>query len=270
MNLKQLFLTENNCYKSGKPMTPKGIFVHSTGANNPALKRYVGEDDGLLGKNQYGNHWNQPTPSGRSICVHGFIGKLADGTVATYQTLPWDMRGWHSGKGANGTANDTHIGFEICEDNLTDAAYFNKVYTEAVELCAMLCKTYKIKPEKPFLIDHSEGYDLGIASNHGDVGYWFTKHGKSMDKFRADVKELIDHADKTPTQGTQAALSGISAKVVKDCPTYCTLKRTPVIGNVYQGESVTYLGDYGGLAAIIYPTAASEKIAFVDKAVLKM
>ena len=272
MNLKQLFLTENNCYKAGKPMTPKGIFVHSTGANNPALKRYVNPDDGLLGKNQYDNHWNQPTPSGRSICVHGFIGKLADGSVATYQTLPWDMRGWHSGKGANGTANDTHIGFEICEDNKEDALYFSKVYWEAVELCAMLCKTHNIKPEKPFLIDHSEGYALGIASNHGDVGYWFKMHGKSMDAFRADVKALLSTPAtvEIPTQGQETALSGIPAKVIKDSPTYCTLKRTPVIGNVYQGESVTYLGDYGGLAAIIYPTAASEKIAFVDKAVLKM
>ena len=62
--------------------------VHSTGANNPWLKRYVGPDDGLLGKNQYNNHWNQPMD--REVCVHAFIGKLADGTVATYQTLPWD------------------------------------------------------------------------------------------------------------------------------------------------------------------------------------
>ena len=36
-------------------MTPKGIMVHSTGAENPWLKRYVGPDDGLLGKNQYNN-----------------------------------------------------------------------------------------------------------------------------------------------------------------------------------------------------------------------
>ena len=247
-------------------MTPTGIMVHSTGANNPALKRYVGPDDGLLGKNQYDNHWNQPTPGGRSICVHGFIGKLADGTVATYQTLPWDMRGWHSGKGDNGTANDTHIGFEICEDNQTDALYFAKVYTEAVELCAMLCKTYSIKPEKPFLIDHSEGHDLGIASNHGDVGYWFKKHGKSMDAFRADVWQVIDNTGKKPTAGQETALSGITAKVVKDCPTYSLLNKKQFrIGTVYEGEDVEYLGDRNGMAAIIYKTSASEKIAFVDK-----
>ena len=32
-------------------------------------------------------------PGGIQICVHGFIGKLADGSIATYQTLPWDMVG---------------------------------------------------------------------------------------------------------------------------------------------------------------------------------
>lgn len=80
-------------------MTPKGIMVHSTGANNPTLRRYVGPDDGLLGANQYGNHWNTYRPGGRQVCVHGFIGKLKDGSIATYQTLPWDMVGWHSGNG---------------------------------------------------------------------------------------------------------------------------------------------------------------------------
>ena len=194
MNLRKLILTQNACYKAGKTIKPKGIMVHSTGANNPWLKRYVGPDDGLLGKNQYNNHWNQFRPGGRQVCVHAFIGKLADGTIATYQTLPWDMVGWHSGSGTKGNAGlkQGYIGFEICEDNLTDRTYFNAVYKEAVELCAYLCKLYNIPPEKPYLICHSEGYKLGIASNHGDVMHWFPKHGKSMDDFRADVrKELL-------------------------------------------------------------------------------
>ena len=49
MNLHQLSLTRNSCYVSGKKHTPRGIMVHSTGANNPKLSRYVGPDDGLLG-----------------------------------------------------------------------------------------------------------------------------------------------------------------------------------------------------------------------------
>ena len=186
MNLHKLIFTENACYKAGRKITVKGIMVHSTGANNPWLKRYVGPNDGLLGQNQYNNHWNTYHPGGREVCVHGFIGKLADGTVATYQTLPWDHRGWHAG----GSANNTHIGFEICEDGLTDHTYFEKVYQEAVELCVYLCKEYGLTEKD--IICHSEGYRKGIASNHGDVMHWFPKHGKSMDTFRAAVKERLN------------------------------------------------------------------------------
>lgn len=190
MNLKTLLLTKNDCYKSGKKHIPKGIMVHSTGANNPWLRRYVGPDDGLLGPST--SHWNTPTPGGRKVCVHAFIGKLKNGSIATYQTLPWNMVGWHSGTGSLGSAknanNTGYIGFEICEDGLTDPVYFKAVYKEAVELCAYLCKLYDIKPEKPSLICHSEGNQLGIASAHADVMHWFPRHGKNMDTFRADVK----------------------------------------------------------------------------------
>jgi N-acetylmuramoyl-L-alanine amidase len=192
MNLRTLILTNNACYKAGRTITVKGIMVHSTGANNPWLRRYVGPDDGLLGRNRHNNHWNQDRPDGRSVCVHAFIGKLADGSIATYQTLPWNHRGWHSGRGTKGSANDTHISVEICEDNLTDAAYFNAVYKEAAELCAFLCKEYTLDPMADgVIIGHFEGHRRGIASNHADPGHWFPRHGKSMDTFRAEVKRLL-------------------------------------------------------------------------------
>ena len=193
MNLRKLIFTNNACYKAGKTITPIGITVHSTGANNPNLSRYVGPDDGLLGLNKYNNHWNQDTPDGQQVCVHGFIGKLADGSVAAYQTLPWNHRGWHGGSGAKGSVNNTHIGFEICEDGLNDAVYFNAVYKEAAELCAYLCKEFKFNPMADgVIIGHYEGAQRGIASNHGDPGNWFPKHGKSMDTFRADVMKLLE------------------------------------------------------------------------------
>jgi N-acetylmuramoyl-L-alanine amidase len=188
VNLKTLLFVNNPCFKTGRSIVPKGIMVHSTGANNPTLKRYVGPDDGLLGKNLYNNHWNQDKPGMRQVCVHAFIGKLADGSIATYQTLPWNHRGWHAG----GSANNTHISFEICEDGLTDAAYFSAVYKEAVELCAFLCKRYSLDPAQDgVLIGHYEGYRRGIANNHADPGHWFPRFGKSLDSFRADVKALL-------------------------------------------------------------------------------
>lgn len=194
MKLHKLILTENACYKAGRTIKVKGIMVHSTGANNPNLKRYVGPDDGLLGKNKYNNHWNTYHPGGRQVCVHAFIGKLNDGSIATYQTLPWNHRGWHAG----GSANNTHIGFEICEDGLADTAYFNAVYKEAVELCAYLCKEYGLTEAD--IICHSEGYRKGVASNHGDVMHWFPKHGKNMDTFRSDVKALLDTQTEDATE----------------------------------------------------------------------
>lgn len=196
MNIKTLLLTKNACYMAGKTIVPKGIMVHSTGANNPNLKRYVGPNDGLLGENQYNNHWNQANPGGRQVCVHAFIGKLVDNTIATYQTLPWNHRGWHAG----GTANNTHISFEICEDGLTDGVYFRKVFQEAVELCAYLCKMYGL--DETSIIGHYEGYKKGIASNHADPSNWFPKHGESMNTFRAAVKKALAGGTEQPVDPT--------------------------------------------------------------------
>ncbi|MCL1964727.1 MAG: phage tail tip lysozyme [Firmicutes bacterium] len=199
MNLKKLIFTNNACYKAGRTIAVKGIMVHSTGANNPNLCRYVGPDDGLLGKNAYNNHWNQDLPDGRQVCVHGFIGKLKDGSVATYQTLPWNHRGWHGGSGSKGSVNDTHIGFECCEDGLTDRAYFEAVYKEATELCAYLCREFNLDPMKDgVIIGHYEGYQRGIASNHGDPANWFPRFGKTMDDFRKEVKRLLDAGGSAP------------------------------------------------------------------------
>ena len=183
MNLRKLILVNNACYKAGKNIVPRGIMVHSTGVNTPNLRHYVGPDDGLLGRHD--NHWNQNRPDGREVCVHGFIGRLADGSIATYQTLPWNHRGWHAG----GEANNTHIGFEICEDDLSDGAYFQAVYREAAELCAHLCRLYNLSEKD--IIGHYEGHRLGIASGHKDPEYWFFKYGKSMDAFRGKVGELL-------------------------------------------------------------------------------
>lgn len=197
MNLNKQILTKNACYIKGDPLTPKGIMVHSTGANNPNLSRYVGPDDGKLGTVS-SNNWNQYAPGGSKVCVHAFIGKLKDGNIATYQTLPWNMRGWHSGSGIKGSANNTHIGFEICEDGLNDESYFKKVYQEAIELTAYLCNLYNLDPLKDgVIICHSEGYKRGIASNHSDVTHWFPKFGKTMDDFRQDVKTTIEEEDMT-------------------------------------------------------------------------
>lgn len=189
MNLIRNYLTKNDCYKAGKPLNIKGIMVHSTGANNPNLSRYVQPDKDGIGVNTNGNDWNRPDVA---VCVHAFIGKLEDGSIATVQTLPWNMRAWHAGSGRWGSANNSYISFEICEDDLTDTDYFKSVYTEAVELCAYLCRLYRLHPLKEdVILCHSEGFSVGIASNHADVMHWFPLHNKTMDDFRTDVQAIL-------------------------------------------------------------------------------
>ena len=174
MRLYTQLLTHNSCYIKGEHIKPRGVMVHSTGCNNPYLRRYVSPGDERIG-DPLSTHWNQ---SGVGVCAHAFIGKLADGSIAAYQTLPWTMRGWHCG----GTGNDTHISFEICEDKLGDRAYFQATYQAAVELTAYLCQL-----ADGVVLCHSEGYRRGIASNHADVMHWWKKFGVDMDDFRAAV-----------------------------------------------------------------------------------
>lgn len=198
MDIGKILLTENECYKYGQTIKPIGIVVHSTGAPNTELRRYIAPDDGIIGKNQYNNHWNQFRPSGRQVCVHGFIGTDKNGVIRAYQTLPWTMRGWHAGSGSKGSANDGYLSFEICEDTLNSKTYAVNTYNMAVDLCAYLKKLYSaIKYEN--IIGHNEAAAKGIASNHGDPEHWWRKFGLSMAQFRKDVKKKVEDnmADKT-------------------------------------------------------------------------
>nr|DAQ26025.1 MAG TPA: PGRP protein [Caudoviricetes sp.] len=179
--------------------------VHSTGAANPWLRRYISPDDGRLGEPS-SRHWNQ---GGVGACVHAMIGKLADGSVCAYQTLPWNMRGWHCGR----SGNDTHIAFEICEDGLEDEVYFRQTYRAAVELTAYLCKRFGLDPlADGVVLCHSEGYQRGIASNHADVMHWWGEFGVDMDDFRADVAaEMQGGDDMTEAQVRQIVREEIAA-----------------------------------------------------------
>jgi len=216
MRLITQLLTQNDCYRAGRSITPRGVMVHSTGVNNPEVRRYVPGDD-EIGRNTGGNHWDQMRQyfytdgtstigyrdysktlqsTKYSACVHAFVGGFADGSVGTVQTLSWTMRGWHAGSGNRGSANDTHISFEICEDGLEDRTYFEAVYQAAVELTAYLCRQFDLDPlADGVVICHSEGHARGIASNHADVMHWFPRFGKTMDDFRADVARELGGGD---------------------------------------------------------------------------
>lgn len=206
MDLRKRILTENECYKTGDTIKVEGLMLHSTGANNPKLSRYVDAPE-LAPVSP--NHWNVHRPDGRQVCVHGFIGLTPDNKVATYQTLPWNHRGW----GGGGSSNNTHIHVEICEGNLNDKEYFNRVYKEAVELFAYLTAKFKLDADKD-IITHSEGHKQGIASNHADVMHWFPKHGKSMDTFRADVKKQLGEVKPEQPKKSEKSVEELAQEVI--------------------------------------------------------
>ena len=199
-------MTQSTCYKDTTPMKVKGVLWHSTGANNPNLKRYVQPDDNaankeelldLIGVNIYKNDMNHIY---RTMGMNCWIGKLNDGTVATIQTMPWDWRPWGCGSGPKGSCNDGWIQFEICEDALTSRQYFEDIYEEACQITAYLCDMFDIDPfgivdhngiEVPTILCHKDSNDLGLGGNHGDIYHWFPKFGKTMEDVRKDVAKLL-------------------------------------------------------------------------------
>ena len=109
------FMTNSTCFKETRKMDIKGVLLHSTGANNPNLKRYVqpSRDDAnyaslmqKLGQNAAGNDWNhQELQAG----LNAWIGKLANGEITSVQTMPWEYRPWGCGSGNAGSCNDGWI-----------------------------------------------------------------------------------------------------------------------------------------------------------------
>lgn len=190
MEIIEAFAAKNKCYQAGAALVPRGIMLHSIGCPQPsaaALARY----------------FDQYQPGGQSVCVHAFA--QADGTV--YQTLPWEMRGWHCG----GSANSTHIGVEMTEPGAgmayaEAAAQITGTYRTAVALFAALCETYGLDPlADGVIIGHAEGHRRGVASNHADPEYLWQQYGMgyTMDGFRAAVAEAMAGAQKEETDMTR-------------------------------------------------------------------
>lgn len=196
MKIIKSFLTQNDCYKAGKKITVKGIMLHSVGCNQSSAEVFI-------------KSWNR---SGLAKCVHAFI----EPSGKVYQTLPWDMRGWHCG----GSGNNTHIGVEMTEpacirytgrgsewidNNPTETKkHVLATYKVAVELFAYLCEQFNLNPlQDGVIISHSEGHKKGIASNHGDVEHIWKKFGLTMSQFRKDIKETMDKKSQQESKPTK-------------------------------------------------------------------
>ncbi|NLZ36238.1 MAG: N-acetylmuramoyl-L-alanine amidase [Clostridiales bacterium] len=134
LDIKQAYCTENPCYKLDQPLAVRGLMLHSVGCPQPDAMVFI-------------RQFNRP--DFKRACVHAFIDA---NTGDIYQTLPWEMRGWHAG----GTANGSHIGVEMCEppniryrgagcafdcaDPKAAAEYVSRAYRSTVRLFAWLCR----------------------------------------------------------------------------------------------------------------------------------
>lgn len=197
MKIIQAYFTKHPCYNAKrKAISPVGVFVHSTGAVNRELRRYVDAAD-ELGRNLYNNHWNK---ANATKSVHAFIGLDKNSDVIVAETLPHDIACWGAGKGAKGSYNyDPHayLQFEICQGSNDDADYYWKAIGVAEEYCAYLCKMYGWTADN--ITSHAEAHKAGYASNHGDPVSWMRHFGDNMDKFRERVQARLDGTESPTT-----------------------------------------------------------------------
>lgn len=184
INIQYLPTSNSDGFKNAN-FVPKGIVLHSTatpGVNALSMQKY----------------YNKPK-LGKS--VHAFVDD-----IDIVQCMPWTKRAGHVGSGSKGSFNSTHIGIEMCEPKgLTYNSggwaiikysppndYFNKIWNNAVNLCAKLCCDYNLNPlGNSVLVSHNEVYALGYGSNHADVMHWFKWENKTMDNFRQAVAEKM-------------------------------------------------------------------------------
>lgn len=194
MKLITNYLTRNDCYNSGKRINPVGIQIHTIG---------TGQNTGssLL------SYWNQP---GLDCCVHYVCD--AETVGLAYQLMPENYYSWADG----GYGNRNLITIEQMEsdyikytsganyriDNLEKfKADILRSYQTCVELCASICKRKGWNPNTKlsnglYLISsHNEGRLLGVSSAHVDPDHVWSKFGLSMNRFRNDVKQMIETGD---------------------------------------------------------------------------
>ena len=221
MKLIESFITRNPCYGANMENAddryttfqrrgPLGLVLHSVGCAQPSAEVFV-------------KKWN--STSYDRACVHAFI-DANTGTV--YQCMPWNFRAWHVG----GSANNTHIGVEMCEPSAikyTTGARFTitdkekafkqceTAYKTAVDLFAMLCNKYKLDPLKDgVILSHNECGKRGIGSGHVDPEHLWSGLGigYTMDGFRKDVKAAMSGSvTVTPTTKPVTAEKTITVKV---------------------------------------------------------
>ena len=202
------YLSNSKWYRNSGTFTPKGCLLHDTAADNVYIHRYDvpadndpkrGELLQLLGPNPNNNDWNHGGKN-KDAGVNAFVGATADGkTVTSVITSAYNKRPWGCGSqtrnGVTYSLNDTHLQWEICQDNKKSVSYFADVIQESIELAAFYCKRFKIDPHGTFkykgiivptICCHWDAYLLGCGSGHTDIYDWDALY----DFYGLDMKEI--------------------------------------------------------------------------------
>ena len=199
MVILEKYITRNPCFQANVRVAddryarfqqrgPEGGMLHSVGCAQPSAQVFY-------------NKWNNENYDKAS--VHAVI-DANSGDI--WHTMPWNYRGWHCG----GSANNTHLGVEMCEskwiqypasggvnftilDKPKAQADAKRAYDVAVELFAMLATMWNWNPMTD-IISHKEGGKKGIASGHVDPEHYWSRLGMSytMNGFRNDVKNKME------------------------------------------------------------------------------
>lgn len=189
------YATKNRAYKSGRRISdPSGSVNHSVGCAQPSVDVFYK----LMNDPDAG--WG----------VNAILGDFHKGEGRVLVTMPLNARPWGCGKGKNGSWNNSHIQWEVCEpaghtysggtmiayDVKKNQPYFDRMWKMLVAW-NVYC-VVKLGIPVSGIADHAESHEAGYGSNHCDMGQWLPKHGKSMDKLRAEVQAIIDYVEPAP------------------------------------------------------------------------
>lgn len=236
MEIVEKIMTNSPCYRANQKITPKGLVLHSVGINQPSAEVFI-----------------RLYSTRNDVSMHGFIDA---NTGVIYETLPQDINGWHVG----GSANKTHLGFEMCEPaeikytkgdkftvtNIIKAQESAKrTYDAAVEYFAFLCKKYGFDPlKKGVIISHNEARLSGVGSAHTDPEHLWNGLNLpyTMDGFRLDVKQKMTAEEEPEENDGNIYLVQVGAfKSKQNAENYAKLVTSKGFNAV-----VTVKGDYDG------------------------
>ena len=180
--------TDNGAYTSGRTIRPAGCVNHSVGCAQPSVDVF----------------FNTMNKSSAGWGVNALLGDFHKGEGRIILALQWNGRPWGCGSGSKGSWNNTKVQWEICEpaghtyaggtmvgyDVAKNQGYFDRMWKMVVAWNVYMVKKFGYPISG--ISDHAESYRAGYGSNHGDVGQWWPKHGKSMDALRKEVQEILN------------------------------------------------------------------------------